>query len=138
MSDYVHGKAIRLPFPKEILEKNNTTDPWECEEYLKEILGDRFTYGRNSKGFQLEATEKAYYIDWVYYSTYGEQSGDWGSTRMLTEKELEVIKPWFDKLKVDYKDEDLRRVEYCYYNCCECSDYYDIITEETDDSAKLI
>ena len=139
MSDYVHGKAIRLPFPKEILDKCETDDPWDCEEYLREILGDLFSHkGVNGKKLKLEATDEAYYIDWNYYYTYGEQSGDWGSARMLTEKELEVIKPYFDKLGVNYKDDDLRRVEYCYYNSCECGDYYDTVTEETDDSAELI
>lgn len=139
MSDYVHNKVIRLPFPKEILERCETDDPWDCEDYLKEKLGDLFTYGgRDSKRFELEATDKAYYIDWVYYHTYGEQSGDWGSARLLTEAELEKIKPLFDKLEISYRDEDLRRVEYCYYNCCECQDYYDIVTDKTDDSAILL
>lgn len=69
------------------------------------------------------------YIDWVYYSTYGEESGDFGFARMLTQKELDVIKPYFNKLKVSYKDEDLRVVDYCYYNCCEPTDYYKIKDE---------
>jgi len=138
MSDYVHCKVIRLPFPKEILTQCETDDPWDCEDYLREKLGDLFNRNGNPKRFELEVTEKEYYIDWMYYHTYGEKSDDFGSARMLTNLELEIIKPYFDKLEVSYKDEDLRRVEYCYYNGCECTDYYDIVTKDTDDSAKLI
>ena len=62
MSDYVHNKAVRLPFPKEILDKFNTNDPWDCEEYLKELLGELY----NRKwGFQGE-----YYIVDVHNKVY--------------------------------------------------------------------
>ena len=124
MSDYLHKKVVRLPFPEEIMEKCNTDDVWDCILYLKSLLGDLWN---NQNGFDLEFTyNNYYYIDWVYYSKYGENSGDFGNTRLLTQKELDVIKPYFNKLKIDYKDEDLRVVEYCYYNCCEAPDYYDL------------
>jgi len=134
MSDYVHKKAVRLPFPEEIIKKCNADDPWDCETYLKELLGELWN-NHGKKSFNLECTDTSFYIDWVYYHTYGEESGDWGKVRLLTEKELEVIKPYFDKLGVEYNDEDLRLVDYCYYNCCECSDYYDL---DDDDSSKFI
>lgn len=137
MSDYVHNKVIRLPFPKEILEKCETTDPWDCEDYLKEKLGDLWD-NRGKNSFELEVTDKAYYIDWVYYHTYGEESGDWGNVRLLTDGEYEVIKPYFDKLGVTYEREELRRVDYCYYNCCEPTDYYGLVEEHNDDSRMLI
>jgi hypothetical protein len=135
MSDYVHNKVVRLPFPKEIISKCNASDVYDCEPYLKELLGELWDSKKNNS-FKLECTDIGYYIDWVYYSTYGEESGDFGFVRMLTEKELNVIKPYFDKLLVEYKDSDLRLVDYCYYNCCECTDYYDI--ESSDDSHLFI
>lgn len=125
MSDYVHNKVVRLPFPQEIKERCNTSDVYDCEPYLKEILGELYGF-RKRNHFSLECTDKSYYLDWVYYTTYGEESGDFGFVRLLTQKELEVIKPYFDKLGVSYKDDDLRLVDYCYYNCCEAPDYYDI------------
>lgn len=131
MSDYVHKKVVRLPFPKEIMSKCNVDDVYDCEPYLKELLGE-LLYSRKKNGFQLECTDNGYYIDWVYSSTYGEESGDFGFVRMLTQKELDVIKPYFNKLRVDYKDEDLRVVDYCYYNCCDAPDFYDI--ENSDDA----
>lgn len=134
MSDYVHEKVVRLPFPKEILEKFDTKDPWDCEKYLKELLGDLWE-NRGYNSFKIGFTDTSEYIDWCYYHTYGEESGDWGHVRLLTQKELDVIKPYFDKLGVSYKDEDLRLVDYCYYNCSEPSDYYNLTA---DDSAMFI
>jgi hypothetical protein len=134
MSDYKHQKVIRIPFPKEFLKKCNTEDPYDCESYLKEKLGE-FWEHKDNNSFTLECTDKAYYIDWVYYYTYGEESGDWGSVRLLTDKELEVIRPYFDKIGVVYEDEDLRLVDYCYYNCSEPSDYYKL---NGDDSSIFI
>ena len=131
MSDYVHKKVVRLLFPKEIKEKCNTNNVWDCEPYLKELLGELFD-DQKKPHFSLECTENGYYIDWVYYSTYGEESGSFGFARLLTKKELNVIKPYFDKLFVDYKDKDLRVVNYCYYNCCDAPDYYDI--QNSDDA----
>lgn len=130
MSDYVYKKVVRLPFPKEIKEKCNTNDVWDCEPYLKELLGELWD-NRKKNYFSLECTDNGYYIDWVYYSTYGEKSGDFGFVRLPTQNELDVIKPYFNKLGVTYKDEDLRVVNYCYYNCCEAPDYYNI--ENSDD-----
>ncbi len=129
MSDYVHNKVVRLPFPNEIKERCESNDVWDCEPYLKELLGELWD-NRKKNHFTLECTDSGYYIDWVYYSTYGEESGDWGNVRLLTQQELNVIKPYFDKLGVNYKDEDLRVVDYCYYNSCEPPDYYNIKGED--------
>jgi hypothetical protein len=131
MSDYVHQKVVRLPFPKEILKKFNTKDPYDCESYLKEKLGDLWE-NRGNKSFTLTQTDSAYYIDWVYYYTYGDESGDWGKVRLLTDKELEVIRPYFDKIGVAYKDEKLRLVDYCYYNSAEPNDDYELNNDDSD------
>jgi hypothetical protein len=135
MSDYVHKKVVRLPFPKEILDKCNTDDVDDCYSYLSELLGDLWN-NQKRNGFDYGITHKGTYIDWVYYYTYGEKSGDFGFVRLLTQKELDTIKPYFDKLEINYKDEDLRIVDYCYYNCCEPTDYYDI--KQGDDSELFI
>lgn len=134
MSDYVHKKAVRLPFPIEILILCNTDDAYECENYLKNLLDDLWMNDEKNSFF-IESTDNAVYIDWVYHYTYGEESGDWGNVRVLSDNELKIIKPYFDKLLVEYKDDDLRVIDYCYYNCCEPTDYYNI---NNDDSLKFI
>jgi hypothetical protein len=134
MSDYKHEKVIRLPFPTSFLEKCNTDDAFECEGFLKEKLGELWE-NRTKNSFKLGYTDSAFYIDWLYYDTYGEESGDWGNVRLLTERELDIIRPYFDKLGVVYEDSDLRLVDYCYYNCCEPNDYYNL---DGDDSHLFI
>lgn len=129
MSDYKHQKVIRLPFPGKILIKCNTEDPWDCKRHLKEKLGDLWE-NKDKNSFELGYTDKAYYIDWVYYDTYGEESGDWGHVRLLTEKELKVIIPYFNKLGVAYRNDDLRLVDYCYYNSSEPNDYYELTHDD--------
>ena len=137
MSDYKHEKVVRLPFPEEDFKTNDPNDDSDRDEYLSKISGDLYEVnGKNS--FQLGYSDEGYYIDWCYYSTYGEESGDYGNARLLTEKELEVIKPYFDKIGVKYKDEELRVVDYCYYNGCEPPDYYEIANEDTDHSKLFI
>jgi len=137
MSDYKHNKVVRLPFPKEILEKCNTSDAYECELYLRELLGELWD-NNDKNSFKLDCSDKRAYIDWVYYSTYGEESGDWGNARLLTQKELDTIKPFFNKIGIPYGDTDLRVVDFCYYNACEPPDYYDIVNEDTDHSGLFI
>lgn len=135
MSDYLHSKVVRLPLPKEILSKY---DDCEIDDYLKELLGELWR-NKEKNSFDLTYTYGGvYYIDWVYYSTYGEESSDYGFVRMLTENELNVIKPYFDKLGIEYKDDDLRVVDYCYYNACEPPSYYDIEHNEKDDADLFI
>lgn len=129
MSDYVHRKVVRLPFPKELLQKCEVEDHYYCEAYLKKRLGELWKNGTKN-GFDVEHTDKRWYIDWVYYQTYGDESGEYGFARELTLNELNVIKPLFDKLDVDYNDKDLRAVDYCYYNSCEPNDYYDIQNQD--------
>lgn len=131
MSDYEHIKAVRLPFPKELLSKCNANEVGDCELYLKQKLGKLWD-NQNHNSFEIGFSDKNYYIDWVYHNTYGEKSSDFGNVRLLTQKELKIIKPIFDKLEIKYKDEDLRLVDYCYYNCCEPPDYYDISTFNDD------
>ena len=137
MSDYKHETVVRLPFPKELLKKFDTEDPYDCEDYLREKLGDLWDRtGKNS--FKIGYTDEGIYIDWLYYSTYGEESGDWGNARLLTQNELVVIKPYFDKIGFPYKNEDLRVVDYCYYNCSEPPNYYAVIEELGDDSGLFL
>lgn len=141
MCDYVHKKVIRLPFPKEILELCNTEDGYECEKYLRDKLNDLF---KDMYGFSIEYTRNKnnnkyiYYIDWCYYYTYGQEEVDFGSSRLLTETELKIIKPYFNKIGCKYSDSDLRRVEYCYHTCWETPDYYAIADINNDDSKILL
>ena len=129
MSDYVHKKVVRYPL-QGLMDKLNTKDPDDCEEYLKEKLGS--LYSREC-GFEIEITDKNSYLDFVYYNTYGESSGDFGNVRLATESEYNTLLPY---LKLVFQCEiyksRLRVVEYSYYNCCECTDYYELPSRNDD------
>lgn len=122
MSNYVRAKVIRMKITKE--QYNN-------EKYFKEIYGYLFgDYKKDKNYFELECSDNDYYLDFVLYYTYGEEIGSFGNVRLLTNKEFEFIKQLFQKVNPEIKLEDLRYVDYCYYNCCECEDYFDIIEED--------
>jgi len=129
MSDYVHKKVLRYPI-QGLMDKINVKEPYDCEDYLKEKLGN--LYNRD-KGFEIEGTDKDWYLDFVYYYTYGEQSGDFGNVRIATNKEFKLLLPYLERVFDDVIKNKLRAVEYCYYNCCECSDYYNL-PKNNDDS----
>ncbi len=128
MSDYVYYKVIRLPFPKQILDRCETEDPWDCEDYLKENLKDLYDDSKGIHVFQITGTSEANYLDWVYEYSYGEESGAYGYVNLLTQEETYFMRRLlFENLPNIYFDEDdFRKVEYCYYNCCEPPDYYDL------------
>lgn len=118
MSDYVHRKAVRLPF------NPDWGDPEEFENTMPSDLVD------TKNGFSVGYTKLNCYIDWNYFYSYGENSGDFGYSRKLTNKELKVIKPYFDKLGIGYNKEDFRLVDYCYYNCSDPSDCYELTDKD--------
>jgi len=132
MSDYVHKKVIRYPLD-DIMNRLQVDYPDDCESHLKEEFGG--LYGKEY-GFNIEVTDENYYLDFVYYNTYGESSGDFGNVRGVTINEFNLISPYISRIIVDVWKYKMRAVEYCYYNCCECTDYYEL-SENDDDSLEI-
>lgn len=124
MSDYVKAKVIRLPFPKKLIEKLGVDDCWDCEDYLKTTLGELWYDYKTHTGFEIECTDKAYYLDYKLQSQYGDCEGDYGYVFLLDDNDKQKYCPLFDKIGIDYNPDELRKVVYCYYNGCECPDYY--------------
>lgn len=132
MSDYVHKKVIRYPL-QGLMDKLNVKDPDDCEEELKDKLVN--LYG-NKYGFEIEITDKNWYLDFVYYNTCGESSGDFGIVRLATENEINLLFPYYSELFSEININKIRAVEYSYYNCCECTNYYEL-PENNDDSLMI-
>ena len=124
MSMYVKRKVVRLPFPKDILEKAGETHPLDCETYLENILGSNWFDRKTGKGFDIECTDKSYYLDYVLEHDT-DDCGEYGFASYLNEQDLEKYKPLFDLGGFAYDEQDLRKVVFCYYNCSESPDYYD-------------
>jgi len=127
MSDYAHKKSVMYPI-------------WDQRyDIIDEKLDSKFIeissfHDTNNIGFEIEVLDDGerinYYLSYVLFYTYGEDSGDFGTSRSLTKDEenywaerFSVI--WKDVFEVDLPNPNLLRfVDYCYYNACESDDYY--------------
>ena len=125
MSDYVKEKVLRVP-----LERITVLNPEEFENSLTEVQKGLFDYGTVGK-FQFAPTEK-HYIDYVLFRSYGEECGDFGRHRALTEKEANKYYSIFKQIAPHINMSDVRLVEFCWYNCCEAPDYYDGLNDDDD------
>lgn len=120
MSDYVRNKQVLYPVTKELLDRLNISDIFDLE------------FPRGSKfgveGFIDYSGTKNYnrYLVYELDSDYGAESGEFGRSRLLKPSEQEKYKKLFSEvIPEDLIDPTLfKYVDYCYYNCCECDDYY--------------
>ena len=139
MSTYVREKVLRLPlegfqledFKKMITEKleplgitaEDVDDDflWAMEKAFPDICG----YGDIGK-FQWSPTYPRQFIDFVLDYEY-DCDGEYGKVRELYPSEKVKYLPIFQKLLsgLDSLD-DVRLVEFCWYNGCEAPDYYDL------------
>ena len=126
MSDYSRNKVVRLRATE---KKLGVEDIWDMEEKYKEL----FTNTRDGKPyFEIAPTEEIF-VDYVLFHSYGEECDDFGRTRKLTESELEKYIPIFQQIYPNVTGDDLRYVDYCFYNCSEAPDYFDDVDEFYDE-----
>ena len=126
MSDYAHYKVVRYLPTEENYKAVNVPldDPYE----LQDVLESKSGLGRpRAYYFEVCATDENYYLDYVLEYSYGEECGEWGKVRRLSEGETDR---WCLKVQEifpgsEIKRENFRVVDYCYYNCCEPPDYFD-------------
>ena len=121
MSDYCRHKVVRM---KVNLESLGVSSLWDIEDEYEDLFGN----GDVGK-FDIAPTEEDF-IDYVLYRSYGEECGEWGKVRKLKEKESEKYVEIFQQIYPNVKPEDLRYVDFCWYNCSEAPDYFD---EASDD-----
>ena len=128
MSDYKREKVVRCRVDKEYIKSHlGLEDLWDID--IDERYVDIFDYGSVGK-FQIAPTED-FFIDYVLKSEYGARCGEFGKTRHLSNSELEKYKNIFSKIipcdLID--DENIRVVEYCWYNATECESYFDEVDD---------
>ena len=120
MSDYVRNKQVLYPVTKELLDRLNIIDIFD----LDFSRGSKF----KAEGFIDYDGTKDYnkYLAYELDSNYGVESGEFGRSRFLKPAEQEKYKKLFSEvIPEDLIDPSLfKYVDYCYYNCCECDDYY--------------
>lgn len=127
MSDYVRKKCVRFKIPEEIIEKikKENEDFWKdsIEEYYnkeEKIINTEYRNTINNLniggGYNFTTDEYEFYIDYILHDEYGASSGDFESVRMLTPNEDKKYIEIFKKVVPDIKPNELRYVDYCYYN----------------------
>lgn len=107
MSDYVRNVSVFYPISEELCEK------LDCElekPFNTEVFDD---------GCSLN-----YYLCYVLKHTYGEESTGFGLSRMLTQDETNKYVDLFSDYLNNIDPNKFKLIDYCYYNCCECKDYY--------------
>ena len=122
MSDYVHNKQVLYPITRKLLNKIGIDDSFEIEKNLHKWDNLDVEYFVDYSG----TGESNEYLAYELYSDYGEESGDFGRSRFLTEKEQEKYKKIFSKaIPEEFIDSSLfKYVDYCWYNGVQCDDYY--------------
>lgn len=122
MSGFIHTRAIMYPITKETLEKMNLESPYDLEENFPKTEFGKFCI----EGMVAYKSDYiySYYVSLELCNTYGIEDYEFGRSRFLTEKEQEKYVSLFEQIIPDLDPSKLKYVEFCFYNCCECQDYY--------------
>lgn len=135
MSSYVREKVLRIPRYKidfaKIVHKleekypnDNVMD--DLEFYLEQVFPDVFNYNKKLH-FKLSPTRSPFIDLLIDYEW--DCDGEWGKVRELYDSEKETFLTYFQKIDLDVDMNDVRVVEYCWYNCSEAPDYYNITND---------
>lgn len=132
MSTYVREKVLRIPFEK--LFKTCSISDWFTSDDLDDMswllekkFPNEFEYATVGK-FQISPAEDEF-IDFVLEYEWDSFCGDFGKVRDLYNIEKENFLPVFQRLNPDFTLENMdnvKVVEFCWYNCCEAPNYYDV------------
>lgn len=128
MSDYVYTKAIRTKINDDIIKRLGLCDFFDLERYISNLFGPSMV--NSTKGedyFEIGFGDNNYYLDYVLKSTYGHHTSAYGHCSKLSSEEYVKYMPSFARI-LDYKEDkevSLCNIEYCYYNGCEPTDYYE-------------
>jgi hypothetical protein len=129
MSDYCKMKVLRIPFEDCNFGLLEDCDDLSYAPYEK-LGGDVFYWGGRREGkFDFAPTERPF-IDFVLEHVYGAECGEYGKVRDLyTSEKLKYVEV-FQKLNPNVNMDNVKLVEFCWYNCSEAPDYYDPMDDE--------
>lgn len=121
MSDYRYMRVIRC---KVDMNKAGVLSIWGLEDKFPDLFDISLP-----RYFEKAPVEEENYLDYVLESkvSYGE---DWGKSRYLTDNEAVKYLALFSQIYPDVKKEDLRAVEFCWYDCSEAPLYFNVVEEE--------
>lgn len=114
MSDYSRFKVLRYPITE---DDRDRIDEMSTYMGFREIKGCGY--------FEVTGTDRRLYLDYVLKHTYGDECGEFGKIRDLSELEQNSFRHLFTQFFPEIDMKAVRLVDYCWYNCCEPPDYYD-------------
>lgn len=135
MSDYKRTKAVFYPIDdleEHLIKLYGCRDLEMVDSLDKYFKRDKFSRVYAEGYFNTEVflnysgdQKTRHYLIFVLQSTYGDENGEFGRQRHLTNNELEKWAPRFNNvLQTPIEYDKLKLLDYCYYNCSECDDYY--------------
>lgn len=131
MSSYVYKKAIRYKLPRD-KAKDYMENHFLDDSYPKSLgLPDnfKFDFAYNGKEGD-EGDTHDVYLDKVYKESYDEIMTDFAKARMLTPEEVMCHLEDFWKYDDKITPQDLRAVEYCYYNGVDGPNVFEVLLDE--------
>ena len=129
MSDYVRKKCVRFKIPQNIIEGLKNDDDW-----IMDLLLEKFQLKNNynvkndftiNEGLNYENDKYEYFLDYQLDYEYG-ASGDFENVRLLTDTEFEKYSRMFEKYFNEIGRDELRLVNYSYYNGCDEPSIYEL------------
>lgn len=129
MSYYVRKKCVRFKIPQNIIEELKNDYDWLVDLLLEKFqLKDSYDTENDftiNSGLNYENDEYEYFLDYQLDYEYG-ASGDFENVRLLTDTEFEKYARMFAKYFNEIGRDELRLVEYCYYNGVDEPSVYEI------------
>lgn len=119
MSDFKHNQGYIYPITNEEYEK----------------LDEKY-FDLEAKGYDLEVFDGQKglnrYLVYLTYQSYGKKNENFGSSRPCNQQEIYNYAPRFREILGEIDTAKLKYIEYCWYNCSECFDYYEEEEEDND------
>ena len=129
MSDYVRKECVRFKIPQSIIEELKNDEDWIVDLLLEKFqLKDGYN---TEKGFTIgygedfDNNKTDYFLDYQLDYEYG-ASGDFENVRLLTDTEFEKYSRMFAKYFNEIGRDELRLVNYSYYNGCDEPSVYEL------------
>ena len=116
MSNFTRYTGYIYPLPQ-------MTDE-ERYQYLGKV-NEEATFDLDADKFITEQLGDNKYLLWVTSSSYGKESGEFGSCRPCNQQEIYFHAPKFREILGKIDTAKLKYIDFCYYNSTECTtDYY--------------
>ena len=132
MSCYERNLVVRYKPPEDWVKSclDNISEKYDdLIDYLQEKYPDVFSESWADLGKISRSPTCELFLDLLLYRESNSYSSEFYKSRKLTMPEHYMAIKVFNRMNINPLYEDLRMVDFCWYNCSEANDFF----EETDD-----